>query len=414
MSRDSINVHPESDLRSLEAEANLTKPLAKPMLVLFLACLLVGLFCCKLNLQLYQHQAPFYDSLSYNDRLFRVMTKAREVSFTESLKAACNANSTNCFPFIVAAVIAPLVEPSRLVGIWIQVGLLYFFLVSLFYYLSRVRRLSESSSVAACLAFLAIKCLYFDNGGLSDFRMDLSLFLGCAVTSVWFLTSMATGKKRHFVLMGIAASVCCLSRATAPIYLVFALAPLFAVELFKRSQRIEKIAGVIWATCVVVLLSGWFYALNFEYLKYYYFDWNTDANAKIPLVEALNHWKYAQRSVGGPFALMIICWGTAVLVRTSKNSINFQLDLRSGSQSGNRLATRLASRQCGRANDWAKSGLESICGDAGGIRNRLVFYAADPQTDGSPELQRAENVLLGSPDRLHLDRLVKRLEPTFS
>lgn len=293
--------------------------LVKPGLILFLVCFFLGLYCCQLNKRLYVHRAPFYDSLSYNERLFEVMTKVRRSGFADAMKTACNANSTNCLPFVVAAAIAPFVEPSRLVGIWIQSALLFCFLFSLYYYLSRVRRLSDLGSLAGCLAFLVAKCFYFENGGLSDFRMDLSMFLGFALTSVWFLCSMEWPRRSHFILMGVAASLVCLCRATAPIYLVFALGPLLILELLRSKDRTAKIKGILWAVGVVVALAGWFFWLNFDYLKYYYFDWNTDANAKIPFVEALHHWKLTQRSVGEPFLLLLVCWGAAVLIRTAKS-----------------------------------------------------------------------------------------------
>ena len=296
-----------------------TTSLAVTGLGLLIACFLLGLFACQLNQQLYQHHAPFYDSLSYNEKMFRVMTTARESGFIESLELACFTNNTNCLPFLIGAAIAPAVEPSRLVGVWIQTGLLFLFLLSLLYYLVRIRTLSPTTAFAGCLVFLGARCLFLPNGGLSDFRMDFSLFIGFGMTCVWFLSSMQSPSRKHFLLLGVSAAICCLLRATTPIYLVFSLAPLCVVELIPASQRKEKLTGLLLASGVVVVLSGWFFAINFEFLKYYYFEWNTDANAKIPFVDALQHWKMAQRSVGEPLALMLISWGVAVLLSTRKS-----------------------------------------------------------------------------------------------
>jgi hypothetical protein len=40
---------------------------------------------------------------------------------------------------------------------------------------------------------------------------------------------------------------------------------------------------------VCVALCGWFYFLNASYLHYYYFVWNSDANAHLPLSESRHH-----------------------------------------------------------------------------------------------------------------------------
>ncbi len=294
-----------------------------PYAVLLMACLLLGLYCCQLNRQLYQHRSPTYDSLSYNEKLFQVMTISRNEGLDESMEKACFSGNTNCLPFLIAAVIAPLVEPSRMVGVWIQSGLFFLFLASLYYYLSSIRDLSISSSLAGCLVFLAAKCLYFENGGLSDFRMDLSLFLGFGLAAVWYLSSMSRPSDWNFVLLGLSAAICCLFRATAPAYLIFALGPLFLFELLKSENRFEKIRGLAISATLVVVVAGWFYILNFEYLKFYYVDWNTDANAKIPLSEALHHWKLAQRSVGEPILFLLILWWSGITIETWKKQSLF-------------------------------------------------------------------------------------------
>jgi len=289
-----------------------------PYVALLAACYFLGLYCCELNKQLYQHTSPFYDSLSYNERLFRVMTVSRQDGLVESLDLACFSNNTNCLPFLVATVIASIVEPSRLVGVWFQTGLLFVFLASLYHYLSSIRLLSTSSSLAGCFVFFAASLLYFENGGLSDFRMDLSLFIGFGLTSLWYLSSMSRLSGGSFVLLGISGASCCLLRATAPVYLIFSLAPLFLCELLKPLNRGAKLRGIVISATLVVVLAGWFYILNFDYLRYYYIDWNTDANAKIPFSEAIDHWKFAHRGIGEPVHLILILWWIGVAMGTLK------------------------------------------------------------------------------------------------
>ena len=288
-------------------------------LILLVACVLLGWYCCELNRRLYTHHQPFFDSLSYNEKLFRVMTISRESGFIESLETACFSNNTNCLPFLVAAVIGPIVSPSRMVGVWIQTGLFYLFLLSLFYFLVRIKQVRARSALAGCFVFFGAKCLFLFNGGLSDFRMDLSLYLGFAMTSAWYLTSMAKPTKRHFFLLGIAASICCLFRATAPIYLLFALGPVCLFDLFSKQKRKEKLVGLALAIATVVLFAGWFFVLNIDFLKYYYVDWNTDANAKIPLYDAFHHLSLTRRCVGEPLILMIFCWVAATFWHTFRS-----------------------------------------------------------------------------------------------
>lgn len=301
-----------------ESESAVPKRGKLCFLVLILAVLWTGAYCCQLNLRLYQHHHPVFDSMSYNEKLFRVMTVAQDKGFVESLRIACFENNTNCLPFLVAAVISPIASPSRLVGVGIQTGLLLLFLSSLYLYLLRYRSLRPASALAICLVYLGAKCIFFENGGLSDFRMDLSLFLSFGMTCVWYLASMAAPSRRNFVLLGVSAAISCLFRATAPVYLLFALGPLFVIEILFGSDRKSKLIGGLISIAVVALLAGWFFVLNFEFLKFYYVDWNTDANAKIPWAEAYRHWPLAQRSVGEPIFLLFLLWGIAGLVVTRK------------------------------------------------------------------------------------------------
>ena len=301
------------DLRENDSRSLIQRLL--PYTGLMLCCFLMGLYCCELNRQLYQHQSPAYDSLSYNEKLFRVMTISQNQGLDESISDACFSGNTNCLPFVIAAVVAPVVQPSRMVGIWIQAGLLFLFLASLFNYLTNIRELSSSSALAGCLVYLAANCVFLEDGGLSDFRMDFALFLGLALTSTWYLSSMERPSDWKFICLGASAAVCCLFRATAPVYLLFSLGPLIAANLLVAPNRAIKLRGIAIAATVTVILAGWFFIFNFEYLKYYYFDWNTDANAKLPLSRALRHFKRAHQSVGEPALLLLICWWFAVLIR---------------------------------------------------------------------------------------------------
>ncbi|MDC3256149.1 hypothetical protein OAU93_01990 [bacterium] len=269
-------------------------------------CVLLGLYCCELNRQLYEHKNPFFDSLSYYESLFRVMTISGTDGFPSGMKEGCFNYTTVCLPFIFAATVGEWVEPTRFVGIWIQVSYLVLFQISLFYYLTQIKKLRLPTAALGSLTFLATACLFFSNGGLSDFRMDIGLCLTFGITICWYLVAIAKPNLTHFVLFGIAAAFCCLSRATAPIYLVVSLAPLALIELIHADNRKKKLIGLTVATLTTIALAGWFFILNFDYLYYYYAVWNTDANAKIPWNEALLHLKLTQRCLGNPLIYFIV------------------------------------------------------------------------------------------------------------
>ncbi len=247
------------------------------------------------------------------------MTISTEQGLSNSLEEACFSSTTVCLPFVVAAVIAPLVSPSRMVGVWIQVGYLGLFLFSLYYYLSRVRELSRYVSTLVCLAFCCLSCIYYENGGISDFRMDFGLCMTFGMTAVWYLISISQPLKRHFCLLGLAAGLCCLARATAPVYLLTSFAPLLTYDWIMSKEKRQLIRGIGIALLFSAAGSGWFFVLNFEYLHYYYAVWNTDANAKIPFSEAWNHVKLARRCFGEPLTLLLVLWAS-VLFANRKSS----------------------------------------------------------------------------------------------
>lgn len=313
---------------------------AKFYAILLLLCCVCATYCCWMNYRLYQHRAPFFDSISYNHRMFQVMHTAQESGFGDAIELACFGTVTNCFQFVVGAVLSYVVPPSRFVGVWIQAGFLFLFLGSLFHFLHSVKRLKPLFALAGCLPFLLTKGLYLPNGGLSDFRADLALYLTFGLTCVWFLISMARPKPLNFCILGIAATLACLSRAIAPVYLVIALAPLAVYELCRRAERKQKWIGLVLATVVATIGSGWFYYFNFEYLEFYYVQWNTDANAKLPVSESMKHATLALRSVGNTILIVsvIIVFSTVFVTSRSGSLLGWALRIRSKQEIDWRLA----------------------------------------------------------------------------
>jgi hypothetical protein len=274
-------------------------------LIPFLLCLAAGLFAVSLNARFYARNQPFYDSLSYHEQVHRVMTQARAEGVGSALGTACR-SSTVCLPLVAAAFVGPFTTPSRTFGIAVQIGELLAFSGTLWFYLHRIRGLAPLLAALVVTPFLLWRCLYDFNGGLSDFRMDLSLALLFATTVLWYLIATATGSRWHFVALGIAAAATCLFRATAPVYLALALGPLVVADLLPVASRQGRLAGLMIAAVTAAAGCLWFFLLNYEALHYYYVVWNTDANAHLPLGKALRHAAFAIGHVGVPAALLAV------------------------------------------------------------------------------------------------------------
>lgn len=300
--------------------ANISQPLSpsgrwlNPKTASFLAIgLLVVVaisgYAMRLNARYYANNQPFFDSLGYNTEVHHVMCTCRESGLLAALHDSCTHN-TVCLPFLIASFLALFVEPSRMVGIWIQGGELLLVIWSLFYYFTRVRGLSASLAALAVSPFLFLHCLYYRNGGLSDFRMDLGLMLMFSLTATWYLIAKSTGRRSDFVLLGLACGLACLNRGTAPMYFLAVLGPMALADIYFATARRLLLTGLVLAASVAMAVSLWFYVVNFDFLYFYYVVWNTDANAHLPLRESVAHFKFAAHHVGDAalfFAIAFQC-----------------------------------------------------------------------------------------------------------
>jgi hypothetical protein len=86
------------------------------------------------------------------------------------------------------------------------------------------------------------------------------------------------------------AGLTCLARATSPVYLVLVFGPLMIADAVEQRASLKGLLrAYAIAALSLVALAGWFYAANLEYLYYYYFVWNSDANAHLPLGQSFGH-----------------------------------------------------------------------------------------------------------------------------
>lgn len=294
--------------------------------------LLAGTLCWALNRQLMTVQEPVYDSLAYLDRLHCTMETTSLSGLPSGFKMA-TWNTTVCLPHLFSILFSGTFAPARWIGTLFQSIWLLVFLFSV----DRVLVLLErrfTSRVIALASFGALAMTWFTNGGLGDFRMDLSLMLGYG-TAVAILVhgilaanqpSNESLDKPHWIgsWLGLGAIIgaTCLMRATAPVYLTMAILPILLAAAFvavlRRNRETLKqlVLGACTSAAVASLLAGWFYIVNFEFLKYYYLVWNADANAKQPLSQSILHLEMVRQQIG-MFTLNVglIVVGIAVLQR---------------------------------------------------------------------------------------------------
>ncbi len=295
-----------------------------------------GALCWYLHAWLATVQQPIYDSMSYLDGLHRTMSLTRSEGWLKGVEAATRHN-TVCLPYLFSIPLAWLFAPARWIGTLFQTCWLLIFLFSIDRMLVRLQRRIGGRTLALA-SFSALAVTWFSNGGLGDFRMDLSLMLGYGSAVTLLILGIQSAfeqtpdrqSNRHWqsswLFLGAVLGGICLVRATAPVYLILAIAPvLLGMGLVSRRVNNVRAAnqiawGAIISAGVATLMGAWFYLMNFEYLKYYYLVWNTDANAKLPLNESIAHLQMVYRQIGVPaFMLGVVVMGIAVKQRIAVN-----------------------------------------------------------------------------------------------
>jgi hypothetical protein len=287
----------------------------------------LGMFCVHLSTLFYQNHGAFFDSLSYNETLLRVMMAIRaglpSVAFSSIFE------STVALPWLEALLIAPFAEPSRAIGVWIQTSWIIVTSLTGYVYFRRVIRTDRITATCLSLLPFLIACTFSWNGSLSDFRMDYFQYILIGLVLYSYLFALADGRLWVWLLWGVATGLACLARATTPVYIVLIFAPFAMIDLWKgrrtgRSVFIRYSIGFV--SCVAV--CGWFYLKNFSYLYYYYFIWNTAANAKLPLTESFRHTNYLYEHVGTIGTVMCLLLFSLNVAQAILSRAPFQWNLR--------------------------------------------------------------------------------------
>jgi hypothetical protein len=268
-----------------------------PLAALAAITIAQGFYAVKLNADFYKEHTPFFDSCSYSKQLAIVASKTRRLGFGEGIRESLSGNVA--LPFLEATVISKVVAPSRAMGVWLQSLWMIALALSLYCYFALYRKIDPWLAVLFALPFVSFARVYDWNGGLPDFRMDLSLYIFASLTAVWYMATYETESRLPWVLAGLSAMFACLARATSPIYLLLMLGPLFFVRLAAaRGQRRALLVNAVWMCFPVTIAAGAFLAYNFSYLYFYYVTWGADENRNLPWSQAAIHLDMARSHVG--------------------------------------------------------------------------------------------------------------------
>ncbi len=293
---------------------------------LILLAYLIGTFAISMNREFYVHHSPFFDSCSYYNIMASTITTAREQGIYKALPV--NA-ATMGLPWLQVAVLAKLnpewVPITRGTAIWIQITWLIPMLLSLFFYFYALRKHDALVSFAMCIPFVCPAVLWTANGGFSDFRMDMGFYFFFATTGVWFLATLETEKWYPWILLGLAAGLASLERATAPVYLAFAFGLPMLVRFAISKRRLTLLLQSLVAAVIALAVCGWWYAINWHYIVFYYTVWNRDSMTSMPYSEAMKHFDYIPVDLG--HYVRTACWwiGGIMLVTVMPRALGLRL-----------------------------------------------------------------------------------------
>ena len=259
----------------------------------------VGIYAIYLSRIFYSKYGPFFDSMAYFNGLAEMHARAQSNGHLAALIQRIY-RSTVFYPWLAFAPFASAVNLDRSIATWIQVFASAAMQFAVFAYFLRGYR-DRIVALASSTVFMGIAALYWFDGGIADFRMDLiQYFFYTAAMALYLIARSAKTRVRlRWTFFGIAVGILCLARATSPVYLVLVAAVLAPVDLFGAvGRRRELLEG--WAVAAIAALSvaGWFYVMNWKFLHYYYFVWNSDANAKLPITQSASHIAFALSHVG--------------------------------------------------------------------------------------------------------------------
>jgi len=303
------------------------KALRAGLFLIALCVLAQTLYAMRLNTLLYARTGPFYDSMGYLHDYATILTVSRDQGIPAGLRLAFHSGTVS-LPWIFTALFSPILPLSRHGGIWFQEIWMLSLGWSVFFYLTRYRRFPAARAFCLVLPFLAFRAVFAANGGVSDFRMDLMLYLLLSNMAVWYLATYETGSWGPWAASGLFLLLAILNRATSPVYMAAMFGPLLAARVLfgSRAERIRVVTRLLACWIPPAVVGSFALIANFEVLHYYYFVWGADPNANLPLSRSLVHVLLAGDSIGIPLtlaaipALLLRLWdGRSVYGRSWRN-----------------------------------------------------------------------------------------------
>jgi hypothetical protein len=281
-----------------------------PIAVIAIVAFAIGLYARFLNHLFYATHGPFYDSLSYSLNLAALYWRIQEWGLAAGISHAVMVDSTVFLPWIEACFLALVSDLRRDMFVWLQLPWLFVLGAAAYRYFSSNADCSPSLAICLSVPLMAINGIFVFNGGLSDLRMDLFQYLLFGTTCIIYLSIRSyprAARLRSWALLGVVAGLTCLVRATTPIFFFLVFAPLMVADLFERRGSIRAVLyGYGTAGIMLAAVAGWFYVIHFHYLHYYYFVWNMDANANLPIRQSVAHiWLLFHQNIGWPLSLFL-------------------------------------------------------------------------------------------------------------
>lgn len=280
---------------------------ATPIFFIFISVSLLGYYSIQLNQLYYSNYGPFYDSMAYMNQLALIMNTSNTHGFVEAIRLSTN-GSTVFFPWLEASIFGMLTEPSREIAVLVQLPLVLTQAISGYLFFKIVPRYPTYVSAIFSVVLVSFSAVFFYNGGLSDFRMDLSQTLAFGSALTFFLIARSSRQTHYWIIFGIMLGISFLFRATTPVYAILIFGGCAIIDGFIfRSNFKQWLPSYLIAIFVSLAISLWFYILNFKELYYYYFVWNYDANASLPLSQSIGHLSTLfTMHIGKPIYILII------------------------------------------------------------------------------------------------------------
>ena len=259
----------------------------------------IGAYAIYLGKLFYATYGPFYDSLAYFNQLADMNARAQFDGRVSALLEQAR-HSTVFYPWLAFTPFAGVIQLDRGIATFIQILASTVMQYAVFAYFLREHR-NWKVALASSSLFMGIAALFSFNGGISDFRMDLIQYFFYTVVMALYL--IARCAKTYvflcWMLFGVGVGILCLARATSPVYLILLAAVFAPADLLSATGRRRELLvgwGIAGATAAIV--AGWFYLANWKYLHHYYFVWNADANARLPITQSAKHISFTLGHIG--------------------------------------------------------------------------------------------------------------------